>query len=72
MEVAIGGKALRKQFGADDLAIFQNQTAGSLVREHSAGDARNEQRIPDAEEQRRENGEADRGPPNRVRNSCCV
>ena len=31
MEVAIGGKALRKKFGADDLSVLQDQAACSLV-----------------------------------------
>ena len=32
MEVAVGGKALRDELGADHLAVAQNQAACGLVR----------------------------------------
>ena len=59
MEVAVGGEALRQQFGADDLAVFQNQAACGLVRKDDAGNAGDDERIAEAEQDRGDEGEAD-------------
>ena len=56
MEVAIGGEALREQLGADDLAVLQDQAACGLVRKDHAGDAGDDERIAEAQQEQRSRG----------------
>src|SRR5579872_3716615 len=63
VEVAIRDKALGKQFRAYYLAVLQNEAARRLVRKHRSGDPGDEQRISDAQQDRRQNREAYRGAP---------
>ncbi len=50
MKVAVGGKTLRQQLGADHLAVLQDQASAGLVRKDHAGDAGDQQRIAEAEQ----------------------
>jgi hypothetical protein len=59
MEVLVGSEALRQQLRADDLAVLEDEASGGLVREDGAGDARDQQRIADAQQDGGHDGEAD-------------
>ena len=50
VEIAVTGEALRQQFGADDLAVLENEASGGLVGEEDSGDAGDEERIAQAEQ----------------------
>jgi hypothetical protein len=50
MEIAIGGEALGDEFGADDLAIAQNQASSGLVRKDDVGNPCYQQRISNAKQ----------------------
>ena len=65
MEVAVGGKALRQEFGADDLAVLEDEASGGLVRKQRHGESGDDEGIDNAEQNGRdeseENGSADDG-----------
>ena len=50
MEIAIGGKALRDELGANHLAVAKNQAAGGLVRKQQTGESGHHQRVAQAEQ----------------------
>ena len=65
MEVAIGCEALRQQLGADNRAVVEfDEAATGLVREKESGDAGNQQRITQAQEDGGDESEANRCLPN--------
>jgi hypothetical protein len=59
MEVAVARKALRQQFGANDLTILENQAAACLVRKKHAGNARDQQWITQAYQYNGDKSKAD-------------
>jgi hypothetical protein len=69
VEVAIRGEALGKKFGADDLAVFQNQAARRLVGKQAPCNSRDKERVADAEQQGGKQREADGSAPDRVSDS---
>lgn len=60
MEVAIAGEALRQELGSDDVAVFEDEAPGGLVREDHAGDAGDQERIAEAEKHRGDERKANR------------
>ncbi len=64
MEIAVAREALRQQFGADDLAVLENQASPGLMGEQDTGDAGDNERIAQAQQDRGDQGVADRCLPN--------
>ncbi len=60
MEVAIAGEALREELRSDDVAVFEDEASGGLVREEHAGDAGDQERIAEAENHGGHQGKEDR------------
>src|SRR5208337_2333578 len=63
MEIFIGGEVLGQQFGTYYLAVFENQASVGLVGEDHGGDAGDEERIAQAQQDGGHDGEENRSLP---------
>src|SRR4029453_2909915 len=61
VEIAVAGKGLANQLGADDLPLLDDQAAVRLGRKQRLADAGERERIGQAEQQRESDGERKRG-----------
>jgi hypothetical protein len=63
MKVPVGRKALCQQFGANHLAILEDEASASFVREHRSSDSGDNKRVAETEQDRRHKGKANRSCP---------
>jgi hypothetical protein len=66
MEIPIRSEALRQKFGADNMAVIEDEAAAGLAGKDKAGDAGDQQRITKAQQDGSHDGEENRGLPDGV------